>query len=130
MPTRQEYAVCIIRTTQTDDTVVPHFLLCSLLLFISQMLEISALDLTSGNLSLVRQNVAIRLFDFCLQILVCGSSHLNVSFVWCEPTEAYRVGNDLICREILDSTIEGSSEIVQLLVQVVDLFAYIIRVIP
>ena len=82
MPTRQKYAVCIVRTTQTDDTVVPHFLLGSLLLFISQMLQISALDLTSGNLSLVRQDITVRLFDFCLQILVRGSSHLNVSLVW------------------------------------------------
>jgi hypothetical protein len=66
MPTRQEYAVGIVRAAQTDDTVVPHFLLCSLLLLISQVLEISALDLTTGNLGLVRQYISVRLIHLCL----------------------------------------------------------------
>jgi hypothetical protein len=81
MPTRQEYAVCIIRAAQANDTVVPHFLLCTLLLLISKMLQISTLDLTSGDLSLVGQNILIRLIDLCLQVLVCGSSHLDVRLV-------------------------------------------------
>lgn len=54
MPTRQEYALWIIRTAQTDDTVVPHFFLRALLLFISEVLQISTLDLASGNLSFIR----------------------------------------------------------------------------
>jgi hypothetical protein len=66
MPTWQEYAVGIIRTPQADDTVVPHFLLCTLLLFISKVFEVSALDLTSGDLSLVRQYISVRLIHFCL----------------------------------------------------------------
>ena len=82
MPTRQEYAVCIIRTTQTDDTVVPHFFLRALLLFISEVLEISTLDLTSGDLGLIRQYIVGRLIDFRPQILVNGGSHLNVNLVW------------------------------------------------
>jgi hypothetical protein len=73
--------MCIVRATQTNDTVVSHFLLCSLLLLVPQVLEVSALDLTSGNLCLVQQYVAVRLIDFCLQILVRGSCHLSVSLV-------------------------------------------------
>jgi len=53
MPARQEYALWVIRTAQTDDTVVPHFFLHALLLFISEVLEISTLDLASGDLSLI-----------------------------------------------------------------------------
>jgi len=53
MPTRQEYALGIIRAAETDDTVVPHFFLRALLLFIAEVLEISTLDLASGDLSLI-----------------------------------------------------------------------------
>ena len=82
MSTRQEYALWIIRAAQTDDTVVPHFFLRALLLFISEVLEISTLDLASGDLGLIRQYIVGRLIDFRPQILVNGGSHLNVNLVW------------------------------------------------
>jgi len=82
MSTRQEYALWIIRAAQTDDTVVPHFFLRALLLFIPEVLEISTLDLASGDLGLIRQYIVGRLIDFRPQILVNGGSHLNVNLVW------------------------------------------------
>ena len=82
MPTRQEYALWIIGAAETDNTVVPHFFLRALLLFISEVLEISTLDLTSGDLGLIRQYIVGRLIDFRPQILVNGGSHLNVNLVW------------------------------------------------
>lgn len=44
MPTRQQDTLCIVRTAETDDTVVPQFLVCILL--IAQVFKVSALDLT------------------------------------------------------------------------------------
>jgi len=126
MPTSQQDTLCIVRTAETDDTVVPQFLVCILL--IAQVFKVSALDLTPCQSGLEAQDFLIGLVDFCAEVLVYGRGYLTSARILQQVT--YRIRDSLVSRKVADSAVKCRFEHVQFLVQLVHIFTYPSAVIP
>lgn len=126
MPTSQQDTLCIVRTAETDDTVVPQFIVCILL--IAQVFKVSALDLTSCQSGLEGQDLLIGLVDLCAEVLVYRRGHLTSARVLQQVT--YRIRDSLISGKVADSAVECRLEHVKLLVQFIHILTYPSAVIP